>query len=183
MNRGPWIQTEPTCTQFYSLDPRPEEIHLADIANSLSRTNRYIGHIRPEWYTVAEHSYLVSLLVPPEHARVALMHDATEAFMGDIPRPLKKAIPQIAEFEERIWQALAIRFGLPTQIPAEVTVIDNRILLDERNQLKGPPPAPWFDNGHLDGTLMTPLGIELLCLSPDAARSQFLFRCAELGIK
>jgi hypothetical protein len=84
---GNWMQTQ-FGNQFWPLDPRPEDFDIKEIASALGKACRYAGHCFG-FYSVAEHSVLVSQIVPPEFALTALMHDATEAYLVDIPRPLK----------------------------------------------------------------------------------------------
>lgn len=74
--------------------PSVEMVHLDDIAQSLSLICRYNGHI-PSFYSVAEHSVRVSMwlyfhLYPLEDQLAGLMHDAAEAYVGDMVRPLKR---------------------------------------------------------------------------------------------
>lgn len=82
-------------------DPRPEQIRIDDIARALSRLNRWCGHVGARAYSVAQHSYYVSRLVPREFQRVALMHDAQEAYVGDVARPLKRLLGHNYEALER----------------------------------------------------------------------------------
>lgn len=89
-DRGPAMQTR-WGRAFYPLDPRPEDIDIADIASALSKLCRYTGHTKT-FYSVAQHCVLVSTLVPEEHARWGLLHDASEAYTGDMSRPMKLAI-------------------------------------------------------------------------------------------
>lgn len=142
-DRGPWIQTF-TGKQFFPLDPRPEDVCVEDIARSLAMKCRYGGHTR-FFYSVAEHSFWVSQNAPIEQRLRALLHDAHEAYspFGDVPRPLKASIPQVAEIEERLDEAIAAHFGLDGLMSPDIKVIDTRILHDERAVLLGPPPADW----------------------------------------
>src|SRR5438128_12538670 len=84
--RGDWMQTY-TGRAFYPLDPRLDDICIEDIAHALSMLCRYGGQCQ-EFYSVAEHSVLMSYAVNPQHALWALLHDATESYMGDLIRPL-----------------------------------------------------------------------------------------------
>lgn len=77
------------CVSLY--DPTPDMISLVDIAHALSHVCRFGGHTR-EFYSVAQHSCLVSYLAPAEWRLAALMHDATEAYLGDVIRPLKNIL-------------------------------------------------------------------------------------------
>lgn len=141
MRIGDWMQTA-TGRQFWPLDPRPDEIDILDIAAALSKLCRYGGHCA--WhYSVAQHSVYVSHQVPPEHALAGLLHDATEAYCVDVPRPLKKYLLGYAAVEARLWTAIAQRFGLAVDLPASVHAADNAVLLAEKAQIMGPSPQPW----------------------------------------
>jgi hypothetical protein len=170
--RGNWLQTW-SGRQFWPLDPRPEEIHIGDIAHALSNACRYGGHCN-RFYSVAEHSVLVSQVVPPEHALIALLHDATEAYCVDVPRPLKPALSGYKAIEHGIWLAVAARFGLPGGMPNEVKAADNAVLLAEQAQIMKAPPAPWCTQGE-------PAAVTILCLPPMEARALFLRRFHELA--
>src|SRR5579859_2936777 len=127
--KGNWMQTY-TGRQAWPIDMRPEDIDINDIAHSLSMQCRYNGHCR-RFYSVAEHSYWVSKYVEPENALWGLMHDASEAYVTDVPRPLKPFLTDYEHIEFMAQVAIALKFGLPYPIPANVHHIDNRILLDE----------------------------------------------------
>lgn len=170
---GDWMQTS-TSRAFYPLDPRPSEINILDIAHSLANLCRFNGHCR-KFYSVAEHSVYVSQVVPPRDAFAGLMHDATEAYCADVPRPLKRFLPGYAEIEARIWQAIADEFGLDYDLPASVKAADNAVLLAEKDQLLGPVPMPW---SWADG--IQPASIFIGCWSPEGARTAFLSRFYEL---
>lgn len=92
--------------------PTPRMIDPVDIGRSLSRICRFGGHTR-QHYSVAQHCVLASQFVPAEHQLTALMHDATEAYIGDMVSPLKALMPEFKRIEGRFWAAIAERFGLP----------------------------------------------------------------------
>ena len=73
---------------FSLIDPQPEDVHIADIIESLSKQCRFVGHCK-YFYSVAQHSVIVSNIVNEEERLAALMHDAVEAYIGDISKPLK----------------------------------------------------------------------------------------------
>lgn len=91
--------------------PSPSDLDIRDIAHALSLVNRFGGHtIEP--YSVAAHSCHVSRIVNPRWALHGLLHDAAEAYLGDIVRPLKQFVPAYGRIEMRFDEAIAKRFGL-----------------------------------------------------------------------
>ncbi len=176
--RGTWMSTF-LGKKFFPLDPRTSEIDIRDIAHGLAMTCRYGGH-STRFYSVAEHSVLVSQFVPPQYALHGLLHDASEAYIGDMVRPLKHQ-PQMIEFrnaETAIEHKVAKRFNLKWSKKATEAVkeIDNRILVDEVKLIMRRPKlymASWIGN-------LEPLGARILGLSPDVAERVFLDRFKEL---
>lgn len=162
---GNWMQTY-SGSQFWPLDPRPEEIEIEDIAHALSNTCRFAGHCE-RFYSVAEHSVYVSRMVPPHMRLMGLLHDASETYVVDVPRPLKPSLVGYKEIENKVWEAIAARFGLSSVMPPEIKVADNAVLLAERDQIMKPEAAPWC----LDGT---PAPVTIECLSPQDAELLFL---------
>lgn len=111
-----------------------DDVRLPDISHALSLINRFTGHsIRP--YSVAQHSVLVSRLLSPEHALWGLMHDASEAYLGDVATPLKNMLPGYRELEERVQRAIAKHFHMRLPIPPEVKRADLTALLTEKRDL------------------------------------------------
>jgi hypothetical protein len=165
---------------FYPLDPRAEDIDPRDIAHALAMTCRYGGHVT-RFYSVAEHCVLMSHAVPAEHALWALLHDAGEAYLSDVIRPIKRSA-MMAEYrhaEGRLMFVIGERFGLPTmEPPSEVGEADLRILLDERAALLSPPPQPWAD--YLEQ--MEPLGVRIEGRSPVDAERIYLERFNDLTV-
>ena len=141
---GDWMQTF-TGIEFYPLDPRPDEINIEDIAHALSMLCRYGGHVR-QFYSVAEHSIRVCELCPPEYAVWGLLHDAAEAYMVDLPRPIKRysEIGRLyREAEDRLMIAICERFGLTWQdpMPEPVERADKGMLWVESRDLMPPNPC------------------------------------------
>lgn len=166
MNRhGDWMQTF-SGKQFWPLDPRASEVDIVDIAHSLSQQCRYGGHCE-RFYSVAEHSVYVSRMAPAKYKLTALLHDATEAYCVDVPRPIKRFLTNYKEIEDRIWKAIAEKFYLPEIMPDEVHIADNAVLLAEMGQIMKAPPAEWKVQG-------TPANITVECLSPEKALFIFL---------
>lgn len=171
---GDWMQTY-TGRAFYPLDPRPEDIDIRDIAHSLSLTCRYAGHVN-RFYSVAEHCVLMSMAVHESVAFDALMHDAAEAYVGDMVRPLKQNLPEYKHAEELVMLAIRSKFGMQPFTPHDVKEADTRILLDERAALMNMPPMPWHKN--VEGK--RPLGVKPTGWDPRVAEMRFLGRFRSL---
>ena len=159
---------------FDYTDPWNSHFTIDDIAISLGKACRFTGHCRG-FYSVAEHSVYVSLLVPPEDALAGLLHDATEAFMTDIPRPLKNLLPQYKELENKVEQAVLARFGLGHPLPASVKHADTVMLLTEQQQIMPDPSEKW---SGMDG--IVPADIRIQQLDYQAAMNFFMARFIEL---
>lgn len=173
--KGDWMQTF-TGRAFWPMDPRADEIFPADIAHALSMLCRYGGHTN-RFYSVAEHCVLLSQVVPPDDALWALLHDATEAYLVDLPRPVKSQLPGYRVAEYDLMAVICDRFDLPSlTMPASVEDADNRILLDERDALLSRPPRPW----HQDLQRLEPLGVEIAGWDPPQAEYRYKARLREL---
>ena len=167
-----WIQTY-SGNKFHSLKPRPEEIELVDIAHSLSMLCRFNGHCL-SFYSVAEHSVRVSRILPPELAKWGLLHDAGEAYLTDLPRPVKQRLPEFNVIEDRVLEQVAIRFGLVWPMPPEVKKADNVLLATEARDLMAPHPEDW-------GLPDKPLSDRIIPLLPSDAERLFLEEYAKLS--
>lgn len=154
--------------------PIARDIHIVDIAHALANVCRFAGHTR-EFYSVAQHSVLVSHLVPPADALAALLHDASEAYVGDVTRPLKPLLDGYAAIEVRIMQAVLRAFGLPTEIPASVKHADLVALATEQRDLMPKHDDEW---AVLAGIEPHPATIHPQ--SPLAAEAAFLWRFRHL---
>lgn len=126
------------------LSPRAEDIEIDDIAYALAGEYRFGGHCKPR-VSVAEHSVAVSRGVPPEHALWGLLHDASEAYLRDIARPVK-LLPELSAYrdaEELVMRAVADRFGLSWPMPECVKIADNAALRTERDAVMRPLLPGW----------------------------------------
>lgn len=170
--RGDWMQTFKG-RKFFPLDPRADEVFIDDIAHALAQLCRFGGHCL-RFYSVAEHSVLVARAAPSELKRAALLHDATEAYAVDIPRPLKHSLPDYRAAEDLIGAAIAERFAIPLQSTV-VKVLDRAILVDEARQNMAPPPQQWA--GPTQG-----LGITLQFWTPAEAEREFLAAARDYGV-
>jgi len=165
---GSFMQTA-TGRKYWPLDPRPDEVFIEDIAHSLSLQCRYAGHVL-RFYSVAEHSVLIARHLAAKHAPdvalAGLLHDAPEAYCVDVPRPLKPYLANYKDIEARNWAAIAARFCLPEELPAEVHDADERIIADELVNLA---PMDW--HARYAGR---ELGVRLRYWSPEQAKEEFL---------
>lgn len=162
---GDWIQTA-TGGMFWPLDPRPEEIDVLDIAHALANMCRYGGHCL-RFYSVAEHSVLMARHVSPPNRLWALLHDASEAYIVDVPRPLKRFLVGYQAAEDDVMKAVCQRFGMSVEMPHEVKAADSAILVTEMLHNMAPPPKAWA--GQVE-----PLEVTLKFWSPDQARDEFI---------
>ncbi|NTJ22273.1 hypothetical protein [Rhizobium rhizogenes] len=164
---GDWMQTF-TGRQYWPIDPRADEVFIEDIAHSLSLQCRYAGHCILH-YSVAEHSVHIARWLLREYgpltAFYGLLHDATEAFCVDVPRPLKPSLTNYKAIEQRNWLVIAERFGLPAELPDAVHEADTRIIGDELVNMR---PMEWHTRHG------APLGVHIGCWSPAIAEREFL---------
>jgi hypothetical protein len=136
MNSPTAIQTF-TGIFFDPFDPRPEDIRIVDIAHALSLQCRFSGHVRKRW-SVAQHSLMVADLCQGKRLKLAaLLHDASEAYLVDLPRPIKRAkgMEQYREIELDVEACIALRFGLDMGMHPEVKKADNLMLWAEAEAL------------------------------------------------
>ncbi len=167
-----WIQTW-TGKRFRPLDPSPGSIDIRDIAHALSLLCRFNGHCHG-FYSVAEHCVRISHIVPTEHALWGLLHDAAEAYISDLPRPVKRQIPDFVTFEDALLDRIMAHYGLPADMPPAVKRADDVLLATEQRDLMADPPEAW---GHE----VEPLAEHIDPWSPLRAEKSFLARFDELS--
>lgn len=170
---GDWIVTYSGC-KFWPCDPLPEEVHIADIAHHLSMICRFTGAVR-EFYSVAQHSILCSRIVPECDAKWGLLHDATEAYIADVSRPVKPYLSNYESLERQLHSVIADRFGLPQKIPPSIHKADDILVCTERRDLLGPGPSwgQWANDVRL-------LEKRIIAIPPQEAERLFLERFTEL---
>ena len=116
-------------------------ICIDDIAHSLSNQSRFGGHL-PEYYSVAQHSFLCSQIVDPQFKLQALLHDASEAYLLDVPRPIKNRLSNYKEIEDKLMFLIAEKFGFKYPLEEEVKHADERMLRFEWERIMLNKPAP-----------------------------------------
>jgi hypothetical protein len=180
MRRGDWIQTF-SGGAFWPLDPMEADVSALDIAAALSKQCRFAGHCR-RFYSVAEHSVLIWRVARARgfslrDQRAALLHDASEAYLVDIPRPVKPGLTNYHEIEDRLMSIIARRFDFKWPLPSSVKELDLAILSDERLQNM----APMAVDGLEWGNTAPPLNVLLQFWAPDKAFGEFVRAAAECG--
>ena len=172
-----WIQTY-SGKRFDVNDPQADSIAIEDIAHSLALQVRFNGHCS-RYYSVAEHSVNLADWVLHETgdrkaAFSALMHDASEAYLCDIPKPIKPLLTNYREIEDRITTVIADAFGFDYPFPNIVKEADARITLDERAALfETVQDLRRWSAGE-------PLSIPITGIEWEKAKELFLERFAEL---
>jgi len=168
-----WIQTF-TLKKFYPLDPHIDDICIEDIAHALSNQCRFSGHIN-RFYSVSNHSLLVSYICDFKDALHGLLHDASEAYLVDIPKPLKESgeFEAYKKFEKKLQDLIYLKFGLSQEEPESVKQADKILLATESRDL--------FNGFHKDWRhQVNPLPFRINPLSPEASKTAFLDRFKEL---
>jgi hypothetical protein len=164
---GDFMQTY-TGRKFWPMDPRADEVFIEDIAHSLAMQSRYAGHcIR--FYSVAEHCVLMARHLRWEGVDVALwalLHDASESYLVDVPRPVKPFLTGYKAAEAKVMATVCDRYGLPHEMPATVHDADDRIIGDELVNLV---PMDW--HARYAGQK---LGVTLKYWTPEKAEEEFM---------
>lgn len=181
----PWLQTR-LGHRFYFDDPREGVLDIGDIAAALSKICRFGGHCQ-RFFSVGEHSVAVSRVIgtrfprDPVLALAGLLHDGAEAYLGDVPSPLKSMV-DFATYRDREKMTLGCiekRFAIPegsTHDPA-VKAADMDCLAVEAVALCSPLDSGW--EGWLSGATTVDVPVPR-CYAPDDAENIFITRFREL---
>ncbi len=168
---------------YFDLEsPTPEQIDLKSIASALSKICRFGGHC-PNFYSVAEHCIHCVIQaakrgVDRDGLIAILLHDATEAYVGDMVRPLKAMLPGYSEVESRIEAAIGKRFGVDFGMHHDlIKQYDNLLLKAEKTTFWPEDSEKWKDFETI-----ADIEVEFFMLEPYAAQSQFLFTASLLKI-
>ena len=160
--------------RFYPLVPRIDRVAIEDIAHGLAYQCRFNGQTR-EFYSVAQHSLVVASLVEPRQRLAALLHDAAEAYLGDMVKPLKVLLPEFGVLEERVTDLIAAAFDLDFSDYAPIKRADLIALATEKRDLMPHSVERW---AYLDQIAALPEPI--VPMSPGQAKQCFLETYARL---
>jgi hypothetical protein len=175
MNKNTWIQTYTSI--FDPFDMEANDLNLEDIAHALSFNCRFNGHCK-RFLSVAEHCVLMSYQVPPKLALHALLHDIGEAFLTDVPKPLKSLLKEYSFMEDSILKNFYTKNGIliPSEEESkEIRIADVRMLVTEKQQNMNESKREW--TGIIG---FEPFDIQLEYWSPDHAEYRFKSRFEEL---
>jgi hypothetical protein len=163
-----WIETY-TGRRFSVMNPTPDQVCINDIGHALAHLCRFNGHCK-KFYSVAQHSILVSQWCLPENQWWALLHDASEAYLCDIPRPIKQFLPEYKKLEEKYQRVIAEAFDLSWPMPDEVKELDSMILRVEHRDVMNYQGNEWA----VDSQPLLEMKIGDLW-PPDVAEELFLY--------
>lgn len=171
--------------QFFDYsDKRTWTFSIQDIAHALSMICRYTGHCS-HFYSVAQHSVYVSHIVPEHLAWEGLLHDAAEAYIGDVNKPLKCLLPEYQRIEEEVEEALMAHFGIDLPLDPAIKYADLQMLQAEKDALMNVVNVErWCGAEYWDSIKDIPMpDLVIRPLDPHAAKAAFLARFTELADK
>ena len=160
--------------RFYPLVPCIDHVAIEDIAHGLAYQCRFNGQTS-QFYSVAQHSLIVASLVPTNLRLAALLHDAAEAYLGDMVKPLKVLLPAFAAIEDQVSAIIAEAFGIDFADYAPIKRADLIALATEKRDLMPHSAERW---SYLDG--IRPLPQRIVTMSPGDAKREFLSQFARL---
>ena len=156
------------------LAPVIEDIHILDIAHALSHVCRFTGHCK-HFYSVAQHAVLVAMACPEDCRKWGLLHDASEAYLADLAKPVKDQCPGYEAAEEHLLKLIGKKFGLPWPIPREVKAADQTMFLTEwRDLMPAEVESRSLIGRMFDGELLQALPDRIVPWPPHLARKLFL---------
>ena len=150
------------------LNPSPSQIAIGDIAHGLAHQCRFNGQTN-KFYSVAQHSVLVASILPRELRLAGLLHDASEAYLGDIVQPLKDLLPDYQAIEAKFCEVLGTRFNVDLQPNDAIRHADLVVLATERRDLMPMDTADWSSIAGI-----TTLSRTIKPLAPETAAAQFM---------
>lgn len=157
--------------RFFPLEGRIDRVHLEDIAHGLAYQCRFNGQTS-EFYSIAQHSLMVADIVSARHPELrlaALLHDASEAYLGDVVKPLKALLPNYKEIEKNVEEIIASTFGISDMFNPVIKQADMVALATEKRDLMPHSAEDW---SYLVG--FAPHEEPIVCMAPEHAKRTFL---------
>lgn len=150
---------------------------MNDILHALSHQCRFAGHCT-QFYSVAQHCVLVSQMCDKEDALWGLLHDASEAYLVDVPSPLKRMqlFEGYRQVEKKVMDTICEAFGLGSDEPPSVKLADKRMLATEARDLTMTEGRGW-------ATAAAPFDFHIKPWTPEYARAKFISRLHELTMR
>lgn len=153
--------------RYYPLEGRIDQLDIEDIAHGLAYQCRFNGQTS-DFYSVAQHSILVAQLLPDHLQLAGLLHDAGEAFLGDLVSPIKALLPDFSRLEQAVSAQIAMHFAVNFDAPA-IKAADLRLLATEKRDLMPNSVEAW---SSLHG--IEPLSERIIPWGPATAKNEFL---------
>jgi hypothetical protein len=181
----PWLQTH-TGRAFPLINPTHEDVRWPDVIYALAHINRFTGHAGT--YSVAQHSCLVAEQLPHDMKLYGLLHDAHEAYLGDISTPLKRMLKVLCgvhlwslfdTMDEAIYRAADLSYPVPQTIREAVKLADTRAMMTERRDLMREPPQSWGKEYER----VVPLPEKLTRWTPHQAIARFALALGAAGLQ
>jgi 5'-deoxynucleotidase YfbR-like HD superfamily hydrolase len=154
--------------RFFPLDPCIDDVDIEDIAHGLAYQCRFNGQTT-SFYSVAQHSLLVASIVPEKLRLSALLHDAAEAYLGDIVKPLKILVPQFSVIEKQVSAIISKCFSVYDLDHPSIKEADLVLLATEKRDLMPNSVEAWSSIAGL-----TPIAERIVPQAPERAKSDFL---------
>ena len=163
--------------RLYLHNPSPSQILIDDIAHGLAHQCRFNGQTN-QFYSVAQHSVIVASILPPELKLAGLLHDAAEAYLGDIVQPLKELLPEFEKIESRFSQVIGERFNVNLNHNEAIKKADLIALATERRDFMPMEIVEWESLAGIK-----PLTKSINPLNPEKAKAEFIDCYLKLTLK
>jgi 5'-deoxynucleotidase YfbR-like HD superfamily hydrolase len=161
--------------RFFLTRPRIDDVDIEDIAHGLAYQCRFNGQTR-SFYSVAQHSLMVADLVAEPLRLSALLHDAAEAYLGDMVKPLKNLFPEFSTIEAQVMAIIGERFGIDlSHLDPAIKRADLIALATEKRDLMPHSTEDWANLAGIE-----PLAAAIEPMSPQDAKRAFLDAFAAL---
>ena len=162
--------------RFYPREPRIDQVDIEDIAHGLAYQCRFNGQTT-RFYSVAQHSLLVATLVPQRLRLPALLHDAAEAYLGDMVKPLKRLFPEFSRLETDVLDLIGKRFSVDLRPQVAIEKADLVALATEKRDLMPHSTEKWTSLAGI-----SPLSEPIDPWTPEEAKQRYMEACiAEIG--